>query len=218
MGASGDCSPGQAAALSNGFLILECSSSSAVGSGNTLTVAFTLIADPFLMSGFPHLMTILVVDQSNASDSKTPGVWIVNRSPSVSAASPMNSTSSVGTAQTFTILYSDPDGGSNIAAANFYMSGNGGVINQWLHYFVAPHLFTLMGTNDVCSPGQFKTLSNGSLSLDCRNSTISETETTLTIVFKVTPLAGAINYNFFNAASDQAGAAYAVFGGSWQIP
>ena len=216
-GAGGSCSPGDSATLSDGNLTLNCSSSSASGSGTMLTVVFNLTPQPPL-SGAAYQLMISVVDQSNASNSKTPGNWIINRVPGVGNASPMNSTTPVGTLQTFTIVYSDPDGYQNIAAANFYMAGNGGVINQWVHYLPAPNLFTLMNSTDFCNPGQAKTLSSGSLSFNCATSTVSGVGTNLTIVFKVTPLTGGINYQFFNAASDQAGGNFATFGGTWTIP
>ena len=218
MGASGDCSPGQAATLSNGFLTLNCSASSASGSGTMLTVTYNLTPQPPL-SGTAYLLIISVTDQGGASNTKTTGTWIVNRPPSADSVSPMNSSTAPGTVQIFTAVYSDPDGWQNIAAANFYLSGNGGTHNEWLHYLVAPNLFTMMGTNDVCSPGQAKTLSNGFLTLDCSASSISGSGTVLTVTFRVTPQASSsgIQYNIFTAASDQAGAAYAIFAGTWQI-
>jgi plastocyanin len=220
MGAGGNCSPGQAATLSDGNLTLNCSSSSISGSGNNLTVVFNLTPQPPL-SGSPYSLMISVVDQSNASNSKTPGTWTINRPPSVGNTSPMSSTTPVGTEQTFTIVFSDPDGYQNIAAANFYMSGNGGAINQWLHYIPAPNLFIILGSNDSCSPGQAKTLTNsdGSLSFNCAASTVTGAGTNLTVVFKATPLAASsgVMYTFFNNDSDQAGGAFTAIGGTWQI-
>ena len=218
VGASGICTPGQATTLSNGFLTLNCSTSSASGSGTTLTVTFNLTPQPPL-SGAPYLLIITAVDQSAASNSKTTGSWIINRPPSADSVSPMNSSTAPGTVQIFTAVYSDPDGWQNIAAANFYLSGNGGPHNEWLHYLGAPNLFTMLGTNDVCTPGQAKTLSNGFLTLDCSASSISGSGTVLTVTFRVTPQASSsgIQYNIFTAASDQAAAAYAIFAGTWQI-
>src|SRR5262249_27532774 len=116
----------------------------------------------------------------------------------------------------------DPDGWQNIAAANFYMSGNGGVINQWLHYFPTPNLFTMLGSTDFCAPGQAKTLTNsdGSMSFNCATSTVTASGTNLTIVYQVTPQAASsgVAYRFFNNASDQVGGAGTVIGGTWQIP
>jgi hypothetical protein len=218
MGASGDCSPGQAATLSDGNLTLNCSASSASGSGTTLTLTFNLTPQPPL-SGFAYLLIISVIDQGGLSDSKTPGTWTVNRPPSAVNCTPMNSTTAVGTVQTFVCVYSDPDGWQNIAAANLYLSGNGGVHNEWLHYLVAPNFFTMMGSNDFCSPGQAKTLTSGFLTLDCGTSSISGSGNTLTVTFIVTPQApsSGIQYNNFSAASDQAGAANAIFAGTWGI-
>ena len=123
----------------------------------------------------------------------------------------MNSTTPAGTVQISPSVYSDPDGWQNIAAANFYLSGNGGTHNEWLHYLAAPNLFTMMGTNDVCNPGQATTLSNGFLTLNCATSSVSGSGTVLTVTFRVTPQApsSGINYNIFTAVSDQAGAATA---------
>jgi len=218
LGASGNCSPGQMATLSNGFLTLNCVASSVSSYGTTLMVTFNLTPQPPL-SGAPYQLIIGVVDQGGANNSKTAGYWIVNRPPSADSVSPMNSTTAVGTAQTFTAVYSDPDGWQNIAAANFYLSGNGGLHNEWLHYLVAPNLFTMLGTSDSCNPGQAKTISNGYLTLDCGASGISGSGTTLTVTFVVTPLApsSGIQYNNFSAASDQAAAAYAIIAGTWGI-
>src|SRR5207248_865673 len=149
---------------------------------------FNLTPQPPL-SGYPYLLIITAVDQGGLSNSKTPGTWTVNRPPSADNCTPMNSTTPVGTVQTFVCVYSDPDGWQNIAAANFYLSGNGGLNNEWLHYLVAPNLFTMMGTSEVCTPGQVKTLLSGNLTLDCAASSISGSATTLTVTFKVTPQA-----------------------------
>jgi hypothetical protein len=216
-GAGGSCTPGQSATLTDGYLTLDCSGSGVLHTGFFLQVTYNLIPQPPL-SGAPYLLSVFATEIGGATSSKTLGSWIINRPPSVGSTSPMNSTTSTGNPQTFTIVFSDPDGYQNIAAANFYMSGNGGLINQWLHYLQAPNLFTMMGTNDICSPGQAKTLSNGSLSFNCATSTISGSGTTITIVFQVTPLSGGITYNFFNGTSDQAAAAFGAFGGTWQIP
>ena len=130
----------------------------------------------------------------------------------------MNSSTAPGTVQTFTAVYSDPDGWQNIAAANFYLAGNGGLHNEWLHYLVAPNLFTMMGSTDSCSPGQAKTISSGYLTLDCGASSISGSGNVLTVTFRVTPQpsSSGIQYNIFTAASDQAGAAFAIFAGTWR--
>jgi len=218
LGASGDCSPGNGATLTNGFLNLNCGASNISGSGNTLTITFSLTPQPSL-SGAPYLLGIAAIDQGGASNSKTVGYWVVNRRPNANSVSPMNSSTPAGTAQTFISVYSDPDGWQNIAAANFYLSGNGGAHNEWLHYLVAPNQFTMLGTNDVCSPGQVKTISNGFLTLNCGASSISGSGTVLTVTFRVTPQpsSSGIQYNIFMAASDQAAAAYAIFAGTWQI-
>src|SRR4029077_19169333 len=69
LGASGDCSPGNGATLTNGFLNLNCGASNVSGSGNTLTITFNLTPQPSL-SGFAYLLMISVVDQGGASNSK----------------------------------------------------------------------------------------------------------------------------------------------------
>ena len=56
----------------------------------------------------------------------------------------MNSMGEAGMGQMFTAVYSDLDGWQNVAAANFYLSGNGGMHNEWLHYLVVPNLFTMI--------------------------------------------------------------------------
>jgi hypothetical protein len=166
-----------------------------------------------------YQIEISVQDQAGASNSKMAGYWIVNRPPSADSVSPMNSMTDPGISQMFTAVYSDPDGWQNIAAANLYFSGNGGIHNEWLHYLEAPNLFTMMGSNDSCNPGQAKTLTSGYLTLDCSMSSISGSGTMLKVVFQVTPEApsSGIMYNMFSAASDQAGAANAIFAGTWQI-
>jgi len=218
MGVGGDCSPGQATTLTSGYLTLNCVSSSVSGSGSMWTVIYNLTPQP-PFSGTAYQQIISVTDQGSLSNSKTTGTWIVNRAPSADSCTPVNSTTPPGTVQIFTCIYSDPDGWENIAAANFYLSGNGGVHNEWLHYLGAPNLFTMLGTNEVCSPGQAKTLSNGFLSMDCSASSISGSGNVLTVIFNVTPQApsSGIQYNNFSAASDQAGAAFAIFAGTWGI-
>jgi hypothetical protein len=142
-----------------------------------------------------------------------------NHSPTADSISPMNSTTTVRTAQSFTAVYSDPDGWQDIAAANLYLSGNGGMHNEWLHYLVGPNLFTMMGSNDSCSPGQAKTLSNGFLTLDCATSNASGSGNTLTVIYHATPQlsSAGTQYNIVSAASDQTGGSHAIFAGTWNV-
>jgi len=217
MGVAGDCAAGQATTLSSGFLTLNCGSSSASGSGNILNVTYNLTPQPPL-SGTGYNLIIAVTDQGGASSNKNTGYWIVDRRPSADNCTPMNSTTPVGVQQTFVCVYSDPDGYQNFAEADLYLSG--GLVNDWLIYYAAPNLFSMLGSNDICSPGQAKTISSGRLTLNCATSTVSGSGTTLTVTLRVTPQgpASGMNYNMFSGASDQVGQAYTIFAGTWQIP
>jgi hypothetical protein len=66
-GTSGDCSPGQAAALANAYLTLNCGSSTASGSGTNLTVTYNLTPHPPI-SGAAYLLVIAAMDQGGASN------------------------------------------------------------------------------------------------------------------------------------------------------
>jgi hypothetical protein len=217
-GAGGSCTPGQSATLSDGNLILDCSQSSVFTSGVFLSVTYYITPQPSL-SGQPYQLKVAATEMGGATSSKTLGTWTINRTPSAVSCTPMSSTTPVGTAQTFVCTYSDLDGYQNIAAANLYLSGNGGVHNEYLHYLVAPNLFTMLGSNDICSPGQAKTLTSGYLTLNCATSSISGSGTTLTVNFRVTPqaLSSGIQFINFSTVSDQAGGANAISAGSWQI-
>jgi plastocyanin len=214
-GVGGDCRPGHPGTLSNNALTLDCNASSASGSGDILTVTYNLT--PNLVPG-AYRMIMAVSDQDGASSSKDMGYWILNRRPTAESVTPMNSATQAGMEQTFTSVYSDPDGYQNIAEASLYLAG--GMHNEWLHYISAAHLFFIMGAPGVCTPGQATTLSNGFLTLDCANSSVSRSGNMLTVTFRVTPLgpSSGINYNIFLGVSDHAGAAHGAFGGTWQIP
>jgi hypothetical protein len=129
----------------------------------------------------------------------------------------MNSTTAAGDQQTFVSVYSDADGYQNIAEANFYLAG--GMHNEWLHYVSAANLFFIMGAPGVCTPGQATVLSNGFLTLDCAASSVAGSGAALTITLRVTPQSSStgIDYNIFTAASDHAGAAFAMVAGTWGI-
>ena len=216
MGVAGDCAAGQATTLSSGFLTLNCGSSSASGSGNILNVTYNLTPQPPL-SGTGYSLIIAVTDQAGASSNKNTGYWIVDRRPSADNCTPMNSTTPVGVSQTFVCVYSDPDGYQNFAEADLYLSG--GLQNDWLIYYAAPNLFSMLGSNDICSPGQAKTISSGRLTLNCAASTVSGSGTSLTVTLSVTPQppSSGINYNIFIAATDQTGESNANSGGSWTV-
>ena len=183
-----------------------------------MSVTFNLSPQTSL-SGTPYLLIISVMDQSGASSSKTHGTWTINRSPSADNCTPSSSTTTAGTPQTFTCIYSDPDGYLNIAAAGLYFSGNGGLHNEWLHYLVAPNLITMMGTNDSCFPGQAKIISSGYLTLNCAASAVSGSEYMMSVTFEATPQApsSGILYNNFSGVSDQAAGANGQFVGTWQV-
>src|SRR5262249_2257692 len=140
--AAGDCSPGQSAALTDSYLTLDCSTSSVLTAGAVLQVTYNLTPQPTL-SGYPYQLTIYAMEMGGAVSSKTPGTWTVNRPPSANTLMPMDSMGEAGMGQMFTAVYSDPDGYQNIAVANFYLSGNGGMHNEWLHYVAAANLFTM---------------------------------------------------------------------------
>jgi hypothetical protein len=149
----------------------------------------------------------------------TTTITTINHPPTADSLTPVNITTALGTDQTFTLVLSDPDGWQDIAAANLYLSGGGGSQNDWLHYLGAPNLFTMMGSNDFCSPGQAKTLSSGYLILNCVASSVSGSGNALTVMFNVTPqpsFAG-VMYNLFFSVSDQGGGADAKYGGTWFV-
>jgi len=215
-GTSGNCSPGQATTISGGFLILNCGTSSAYGSGTMLTVTLNLTPQ-LTLSGSAYSLIISALNQSGGRNSKTAGTWIINRPPSANSVSPMNSITAVGIVKTFTAVYSDPDGWQDIAVANLNLAGV--LHSDSLHYLVARNQFTMLGSNDVCSPGQVKTISNGYLTLDCGGSSISGSGTVLMVTYRVIPQPPSSGelYNIFTAVSDEAGAAFTTFAGTWGI-
>jgi subtilisin family serine protease/glucose/arabinose dehydrogenase len=216
-GAAGGCTPGQAATLSTSFLTLNCSGSSASGSGTALTVNFSFTPQTSF-SGVQYQTVLLVFDQTGQSIGKQAGSWNVNRVPSPNTLTPSNVTTAPGTAQSFTATYSDPDGFQNLNDASLYIAGGGN--NQWAHYSPGTNSFTLTGAAGSCAPGQATTLSTLFLTLNCSGSSASGSGTALTVTFSFTPQAASsgTQYEMVPLVFDQTGQSVGKQLGSWTIP
>lgn len=75
-GVTGSCTPGQAATLSNNFLIFNCSASSVSGSDIKPTVTFSLTPQTSF-SGAEYRLVIIAFDQAKASSGSVAGTWTV---------------------------------------------------------------------------------------------------------------------------------------------
>jgi hypothetical protein len=124
------------------------------------------------------------------------GDWTIlaaNTPPSLGSLTPDTLTSPPDVAQTFTAVYSDPDGYANIKKVDLRISPTGGGAKAiWVAYDRNKDqlsIYSNAGTAVLqsCTPGSAVTLQNGQGTLDCQLTTVTGLDDDLTVNWNITP-------------------------------
>ncbi len=185
---TGPMTPGAVGTLQNSQCSVDVGNSSASGSGNSLTLNLLMT---FNSSFAGPQSTWMKADDNGGQTSgwQIPGSWsvppAVNQPPSVLSVTP--SSGSGSGPQTFSFVYSDPNGFTYLNTVQALFSATGSSSNScWLRYVQAANSLYLMndaGTSwtGPMTPGAVGTLQNSQCSVDVGNSSASGSGNSLTL-------------------------------------
>ncbi len=188
----GGYSPGSSYTVENSQVKLNCATTTASGSSNTLTIKWN-ITFKSAYSGKQYNTYLYVKDDTGGYVNWTKkGTYTVNRSPQVGTITPSSGMSGPGQANNFTTTCSDPDGWQNIQYVYFLMNTSTSGSNC-LYTYYNQNTNKLYLRNDGNTswlggyiPGSANIIQNSYASLDCSKATISGSVTTLTVNWSVT--------------------------------
>ena len=204
---------GAAGTLQSENAILDCAGTTVSTSGNNLTVNWK-VQFKSAMAGKNCNLYMQASDASSAVKTWTDkGDVKVNASPTLVSASPASGTVAPGVWKTFTCVYSDPNGASDLSMCellvNITASNNGGAR---LMYSRSANKLYMRNNAGVLTAGVTRgaagTLQSENAILDCAGTTVSWSGNNLTVKWKVqfkSAMAGK-NSNLFMQASDALGA------------
>jgi hypothetical protein len=199
----GGYTPGSANTIANSQVTLNCVSTTATGTSNTLTVAFNLTFKP-AYSGKSYSMYLKVTDDTAGSAGWTSkGSQVVNVPPTLGSITPASGTGQVNVSQIFTATYSDADGWQNIQYVYFLISASTSATTNCFYGYYNQNTNLLYLRDDANStwlggyaPGSSNVIENSYTKIDCSLTTISSSGPIMTVNWAVTlkqPFTGAKN-------------------------
>ncbi|MDQ3815969.1 MAG: hypothetical protein M3347_18830, partial [Armatimonadota bacterium] len=209
-GFSGGFAPGSNNTIINSQGSLNCAATGVSFVGNNLLITwnFTPAAS---FTGSKGLF-LFVRDAVHSDGWDRLGTWNITSDPSNLSLSPTTSTSGALGPRTFTTVYVDPNGATDIADARLLISADGdGVNDLYARYDRVNNKLYLMnnagtGFMGPVTPGSGPPLSNSQGSLNCAATTVSVVGNTLTINWSFTPSASFIGTkNIFLYVRDNGG-------------
>ena len=192
--------PGSANTIENSYAKLNCAQTTVSGSGTTLTVQWAVtFKQPFTGAKKTYLY---VRDDANAYNGWTQkGTWaIVNQPPLVGAIVPSSGASEPNQGVSFTTTYFDPNEWLNLQSVYLLVNASTAKTNCFYGYY-NQNTNKLYLRNDADTawlggylPGSANTIENSYAKLNCAQTTVSGSGTTLTVQWAVTfkqPFTGA---------------------------
>ena len=222
----GGYAPGSANTIENSYVRLNCASSTATGSVSTLTISWNLSFKP-AYSGKKYNTYLSARDDTGGLVGLTyKGTYTVNRTPSVGTITPSTGTGQVGVVQNFTATYADTDGWQNIQYVRLLINSSTRGTNCFYGYY-NQNTNLLYLRNDANTawlggylPGSSNVIENSYARLDCSQTSISGTGTTLTVNWRLTlktPFTGSKNTYLFVADDLNVFQGW-IQRGAWSIP
>jgi hypothetical protein len=221
----GPIAPGAATTLQNSQCTLNGAGSSVSGSSNNLTVNFALtFKAPF--AGAKNVYMCALDNGGLSSNWQIIGTWTVptpNLPPTLVSVTPSSGT---GSSQTFSSVFSDPDGFTDLATTYIGFSSTFAFGNACYSYYDrnANALWLLNDAGNAwvgpIAPGAASTMQNSQCALNGAGSSLSGSSNNLTVNFALTfkaPFAGA--KNIYMCALDNVGLSSNWQNmGSWTVP
>ena len=185
----GPLTPGSASSISNSQCTVAGAGTNASTSGNTITVHFALT----FASSFSGSKNVYLASNSSTASSGwvQKGSWtpISAGPPTVVSLSP---SSGAGATQTFTAVYSNPNGLADVASARILINtAITGVNACYVYYYPASNALYLEnnadnGTVGPLTPGSASSLSNSQCTLAGAGTSVSTSGNTITVRFALT--------------------------------
>jgi hypothetical protein len=191
-------------------------------SDDMLTVNWNIASKSAFAAAAPWNLYLQAVDMSDASVAWTDlADWTVtptNFPPTPESVTPAISTSTFGTAQTFSAVYSDPDGFANLRTVSLLVNARptaaGGIHVQYDRTVNRLSIFDDSGRAalDSCTPGQAKSIPaprqshlDSPGSLNCALTTVADSDKDIRVDWNITPraaFASAPRRSIYLSASD----------------
>lgn len=214
----GPVSPGQSGSVQNSQCSVAGTGSSAVGTGNQLTLT---LAVSFLPGFTGSKSTYMEVYDGSDSGWQSRGSWTV---PSLLSAVSVTPASGTGASQTFSFLYSDPKGYSAISSASIIVNSSLYVVNACYLYYV-PSSNVVYLANDAGTAwlgpvtlGQAGTVQNSQCTVSGTGSSATGTSSNLTINLSLTfQPAFSGSKNLYLEANDGTDSGWQARG-TWTVP
>ena len=211
----GACTPGSPGTLSNSQGALDCGGTSMSASGSNLTINWEITPSVAFASATAKNIYMYAIDNAGlqaAWDKK--GTWLIDGSTPTLGLTPSSVVSPPGIGQTFSAVYSDADGYTDLSSVAFLvnskMTGVSGIYALYVPKDNKLYLYNDDKTDFVgtCTPALPGTLSNSQGTLDCLATSVSGSGNDLTVNWSITPktaFASSVHKNLYMQARDLAG-------------
>lgn len=188
----GGYAPGSSNVIENSQVKLDCALSTATGSGNTLAVKFS-ISFKNGYSGKTYNSYLYAKDDTGKYVGWTKkGAYTVNQCPGLGTVAPSAGTGAAGAAQIFTAVYSDSDGWQNLMTVNLLINtiANGGYCFSAYYNQNTNKLYLWNDSGTAVlggyAPGSGYVIENSFGRLDCSQTKVSGSGSTMTVSWRVT--------------------------------
>jgi len=186
----GPLTPGSSSSISNSQCTLAGTGTSVTTSGNTLTINFAITFQSAFSGSKNVYMEAISSSGSVSSGWTQEGTWTpATAGPAVVSLSPATGT---GLTQTFTAVYSDSNGLSDLGTAKLlFNTAISGVSACDIYYTVSTNSFYLYNNADngqagPLTPGSSSSISNSQCTLAGTGTSVTTSGNTLTINFAIT--------------------------------
>ena len=221
----GPLTPGVAGTVENSQCIANAGSSSASSAGNNLTLNMALTFKAAFAGAKTNFMWVSdTVGQSSGWQAK--GTWTVPGGDSPPSAVSVTPASGSGSVQTFTYLFSDPDGFGDITSAVMLLNSSLNAANGcYLLYERSTNRLWLRNDNDTVwlgplTPGVAGTVENSQCIVNAGSSSASSAGNNLTLnmalTFKAAFAGAKTNFMWVSDLAGQSSGWQAR--GSWTVP
>ena len=188
----GGYDPGSSNTIENSYAAINCASTTVSGVDTTLTINWNVTLKGTFQGAKNCYM--YVYDMSGNTDGwDTAGTWTVNNSsPVVGTVSPIAGTTDPETENIITSTYTDNDGYQNIKQCYILINGTlSGTNALYAYYNRSTNKLNLRNDGNSAwlgsyDPGSANTISNSYCTLNCANTTVTQSGNTITINWAVT--------------------------------
>jgi hypothetical protein len=188
----GGFAPGSSNTIENSQVKLNCSATTVLGSASTMSINWNITFKP-AYSGKTYNTYLKVKDDAGSATAwAKKGTYTINQAPQLGTITPSSGTGWTNAPQTFTTTYIDPDGWQKIKLVYFLMNTSTVKTNCLYAYYNqnTNKLYLRDNANSAWlggyAPGSSNIIENSYAKLDCSATTVSGTDSTLTVNWAVT--------------------------------